>query len=216
MEKLLVIAVFLTISAISQWLKKRSGDNGEIPEIDPFPKPSRPKPQVAPPPQQRQPPPPLTSPRPAAKPAGQPVDWQAELRKMLEEKSGRTTGTGTGLPPVTAQRLPGTPMAKPRSAPAPPPPEVRNPLQTARPGPLAKFKESSVAYERASALPAGVGKRLVSVGQMVEQSKAEAPKGRQAVSAELRQAVAMARRPRGARQAMALSVIFGTPKALRE
>ncbi len=212
----------MIVSAISEWLKKRAGQNDEIPQIDPFPKPNTPRPNAPRPPapvsSQRQPPPPsrqsqpppLSSPRPAGKTAPTPpLDWRAEVRRLKEEMARRAQAGNEG-PPVKTQRGPSPPPAPAPAA------TLKNPLQTAAPGRLAKLSESAAAHERASSLAGEVGQRLAAVDQMTEQHRAGSPRSRHTASAELQQAVALARRPQGARQAMALSIIFGKPKALEE
>jgi hypothetical protein len=158
---------------------------------------------------------------------GGPIDWEGELRRMLE--GDVPAKPPPRQPPPVPPRQP-APVARPQTiqrapAPIPPRPALQRPsLQ--RPPPvaeaevvtmnLAKLSESQAAYQRGIQLHEHVGQRLQNVMQQTEKHRAAAPPPMRAVSAELLRTVTMLRTAQSARQALVASIIFGPPKALEQ
>lgn len=227
MDSWIPIIVVIALSAISSWVnKQRGGDGSPQPGTDPFPKP----PLSKPPPREARPPAHQAPGQPAPRRSG-PIDWEGELRRMLE-------GDVPAKPPArTPPPIPPKPVAPParpqtiQRAPAPvaPRPSIQRPSLQRPPPPrppaqleeevrmnLAKLSESQAAYQRGIQLHEHVGQRLQNVMQQTEKHRAAAAPPMRAVSAELRRTVTMLRSAQSARQALVASIIFAPPKSLEQ
>lgn len=151
-EQIIALLLFGLAAAFHAWLKNRKSEPDDSDWVDIPPSSGRPTP------------PPMPSQRP--KPAS---DWETELRRLLE-----------GQEPVARPKPPPPPMPVPPVASRPTPARgTATPSATTRPAaspwiihqyetdeegpettPLAKFKESSDAYERAARLHDRVSERL--------------------------------------------------------
>lgn len=223
LESLLVFAAIVAISALSNWLKQRKHQQELEAENRraPFPRPG-----AAPP---RQPGAPVPLPQ-EERPTAKPIDWQEELRRLLEGE------------PIERPRSPLPESSRPAEVPAPPPPLLVPPVrpEPAVPGipsprgtqfrkaverldqmeapsfQLAPLTEAARAYERGSQLPQEAAGRLhhaVEHTQAVVLSSARLPSDRRPAP-EVERVLAQLRDPRTARQAILASLIFSPPRAL--
>jgi hypothetical protein len=226
LETLLLVAFFITISAFSNWMKRKSGQTedgksgtGSGPGPGQRPR-SRPSPPGMPP------------------PARTTFDWQEELRRLL---TGEIEAPPPPAPPpinVPLQRGEGappplrsaTPESRPRATTAPAP---EAPTQ------LGRLTEAAAAYQRGSdvdawaaadmqqlaALPESTS-RLQWVGHLDERvglymrQVGSRPVGLTTIvrhggrSPEIQQAIGWVRRPHALRQAIIASMILAPPKGL--
>lgn len=220
METLITIALLLLLTAVSNWLQKRSqgnagdsppeGEESAVPPLRPERKPiGATPPSPAPPPQ-----------RPAA------WDWAGELRRILDEGSGEPKAPAPrpiiDLPPQrqpapvsTAKRpraaLPTQPAAsKPRKS--PPAVAVHPPVDTDI------LRTSQKAYQTASQLSNQVEEHLRQATEHKSVAPGPAPAAHRALqtSVELTAALILLRRPASARQAIIVSTVLGPPKAFED
>lgn len=213
-----VVLAIVIISALTSWYQKRNKkDERQEPwggEDDATPRPQR------------------TS---TASQPGQPLNWEEELKRLLE-----------GQPPLdsTASTPPPPPIIR-RQTPPPPPlpvPASRESLPTDHEGkisresaatpwqdarlnrlpqptkPLATLEQSTHAYQRASRLHEAVAAHMQRVDEQTEKHgkplTGPVITRRDAGSADARAVVALLRRPATVRQALLASFILSPPKAL--
>ncbi|HZV33210.1 MAG TPA: hypothetical protein VFB72_01435 [Verrucomicrobiae bacterium] len=169
-------------------------------------------------------------PRPSnAPPLRKPVTWEDELRRLLGEEQplkpqippslARPKRPPTIAPkPIVSQPIPVSqppPKAPPIIARASDPGVVPLPVpavERVSTGDLAKLEESRIAYERASQLDKIAAERIKKVpGQPVTSTSVVL---RKTESPEIVQALALVKNARSAREAIAVSVVLGPPRAL--
>lgn len=198
---LITMAIFAGV-AIYNWLKRRheSGEPTDTSGEPPKPPPVRsPRPTISPPPS-------------GSKPSPRKIDWEAELRRMLE-----------GTLPVPQQ-----PPELPRPQPHPTPPSEPPPLPVLRRAPVGPSMEEqdrglpvtlgtldspARSYQQASQLNVEVSERLRQVGQQIEVHPTRLQTSPSSV--EIAQALALVRNRRSLRAAVMVSVILGPPKSLQ-
>ncbi len=209
-ETLLYIGAIIAFSIFSGWMKKRAQNQEEHGE--PAESPLEPK-DAAAPPLPSEPRTPQPSPRPS-----RPMNWEEELRRLLQGEEEETTPPPQPRPPappvVTRLPVPAPPPPSPARTlfpPAPLPTTVPIPATVVEP-PLARLVLSAEAYQRAGQLRATASERLVKVGEL-ERSKA-APVVVCPSSVDVQAARNLLRQPRTLRQAIMASVILRPPKAL--
>lgn len=213
-EGFLFFLVIVIISAVSNWLKQKQQKPGEDGEPD----------KDGP------------SPRPAGK-----IEWEAELRQLLEGKRPSPPPPASEPPPLVAEEAPPSvppPLAPARSESEPPRPP-RTP--TVRPVPataesteasrlgaevaasearleqrLAGLQASRKAYERAQQLDQSVAARLKELEDLQARTRklAQAAPGGRGVPAA-RRVREMLRRPATVRDAIVAAEILGQPKGLQ-
>lgn len=190
---LIAFFVISGLSALSGWLQKRRGHAGEQwpePQIPPVQRPSK------------EPPTPAAPAAPARRSAPKPkpmADWEAALKRMLEDLAPSESPPAPSKPvfsppPVMAPVRP-VPATRPNPQPArparadkrslspapslvPPPPspefsrELADPSQLKRAaGQLANFTEATAAFGRASRLRSSVASRMENVDRLMEQGR---------------------------------------------
>lgn len=213
----LLTMVFILAMAIFNWVKRKShaeDSSDSYPERrvrppNPTPETRRPTGPMGPAPS-ASPPLPTATPRPPVRK----IDWEEELRRMLE---GREPAPPPTLEPVLQEASP-APVA------VPPPLIVAPPrLQTHRPVPqpepelglpvhLEGLTVSQQSYQLASHLDETVAERLRHVGEQVAHHAAAS--GRGIASMEVARTLALVREPHALRSVIMASVILGPPKAL--
>ena len=217
METLITIALLLLLTAVSNWLQKRSQGHAQdtLPETDQAPPPS-----------------PRTEPKPRAVP---PAHASARRRTNPQVGIGRVNCDGfwrrlpvkNPLPPPHPRRQ----VPRPRP-PAPMPTVPRSvaqpPARTMAPQPLTSppaavihpiiesrdFEASQQAYESASRLSSQVEDHLRRVTEY--KGSTAAARGQRPIMREVAAALALLRQPSSARQAIIVSTVLGPPKALQE
>lgn len=216
-----IILAIVVISAISSWVQSRNKKPGQAEpwggEDDANYQPHHPTGGAANP--------------------NQPLDWEEELKRLLEGKPplDSTAGTPPPLPP------PPPPIVR-RTAPPPvpqpiareseiPPEEGLASRESSSPWsdtsydslpeptkPLAKFEESTHAYQRVAQFHQNVAAHMHRVDAQVEKHGqpviAAKPARRVSASADARAVVAQLRQPATARQAVIASLILAPPKGL--
>ncbi len=214
LESILVFAAIVLISALSNWLKQRqerkqAEARGEL-------EPGRPGPV-------RQP---LFDDEdldgaPPARPAAKPLDWQEELRRLLEGDQPRPVPPPP--PPLAPRSAPAVDAPPPiRTAPVPTPPRpVVVTLAETQAGPLGgpgRLEESAAAFLRGSQLPEVAEVRLQTAVQQVASAR---PK--EARRLDLRPPTETAARLREllrdrttVRQAVLASIILGPPRGMEK
>jgi hypothetical protein len=217
---LIGLVIFVAIAAISHFLKRKQGGQGDtIPDTD--------EDEVAPPVRRGG--------RPSPQPAGRQLSWEEELKRLLE---GQTPAEPPAAPPpvVIVQREAPAPQpvwSEPEPAPAPVFTRRELPPVFTRPGPteeaesherhdtatghMAVLREAASAHDRASHLGESFRERFESADRLAP----TAPATRSAVrlakrSSEVESVVALLRHPKTARQVFIASAVFGQPKALAE
>lgn len=221
-DNIWVMLAIVVISALSSWFQKRNQKDGQAEpwggEDDETYR------------QQR-----TGSSTPPAPNPSQPLNWEEELKRLLEGKPPLDGTAGTPPPP---------PPPIVRRAPAPPPlPETVSresegideegiasressspwqdtslDSQPAPTKPLAHLEHNTQAYQRASQLHETVAAHLRRVDEQTEKhgKPLAAPRllRRDTGSADARAVVALLRRPSTARQALLASFVLAPPKAL--
>ena len=212
-ETLLYIAAIIAFSIFSGWMKKKAQkqeEQGGPGEEHPEPRhssttPASPGPQT-----------PRTPPRPI-----RPMNWEEELRRLLEGDEAEPAPPPRPRPPVppvvvpvpspsvpaSPSPVPERPLFQPYHAPAP----MRTPALASEP-PLAKLVHSTEAYQNAHQLQVTVAEKLAKVAELKKLQASAAPPRRH--SADAQAARNLLRQPTTLRQAMMASVILGPPKAL--
>lgn len=222
MEKLIVIAVIVVGSLIHNWIQRKQQEAEEAREAQ------RPRPPAPPlarrgggvPPtvtQQVPPPPPLprsTSSAPETSAGGGGLDWEAELRRLLQGERP------TPVPPVPAP--PPVPSAPPpflarSSIPVPDEGmemEVGLPVRPADLGRVtAAHDRATAAHDRAFGMQANVAQRMADAATRV--TSHSGPAGNALPAAPVPSRMARLLRDREAqRTAIVASVILGPPRAL--
>jgi hypothetical protein len=215
MDSLLALVVFAILSGVAAWLKRRQGTG----QPDPVPGP------------------PSGAPAPEPSPAR---SWEEELRRLLEGEPLSLPPKPAPPPVIQPQRPPTAPLptSSPRPRPvvitplpaslSPPPPSkpaARIPVKVvavtanetveAPAAHLASMAESAAAYQRARQLHDGVARHLGQIDAQTEHHLVKtSPVRRRSRSPDVAQAIAWARNPRSARQAVVAALILGPPKAL--
>lgn len=214
LESILVFVAIVLISALSNWLKQRQERKQAEARGETVPDGASPAPR------------PLFGDGededvPPARPVTKPLDWQEELRRMLEGDTPRPT------PPVTPPPLPRqTPMPVfDEEIPTRPAPVLTAPARTvvvssqetpaARPLPMGRLQESATAFLRGTQVMGMAEARPQSVIGQVAAARPAAPMvvvGRSNEAAlRLR---SLLRDPVTVRQAVVASVVLGPPRAL--
>jgi hypothetical protein len=210
-EGLIIFLVFIAISALSNWLKRRRGE-AESPLFD-----EEQRPPV--PPRRREPMPPRE--RPAAPPPT--TSWEEEIRRLLE--GDQPTAPPASPPPIIREASPAPPPPPVRTipepemdlegAPTPSPRRVPMPVIEAPRVELPTLTESATAYIKASQISERVAQRFEHVDQGTAAAAPEPPAPRRRGPApDAAEFVRQLRSARGARQAILATVILGPPKAL--
>lgn len=222
-DNIWVMLAIVIISAISSWLQKRNQKNGQ-PEPwggeDDSPRPQRPGGGNA------------SAPNPS-----QPLNWEEELKRLLEGQPPLDSTAGTPPPPpppiIRRQTPPPPPLpvsvaresqrtdhegVPSRESAATPWQDVSLDSQPTPTKPLATLDHSTHAYQRAAHLHQAVAAHMQRVDDQTEKHgrPLAAPRliRRDAGSADARAVVALLRRPSTARQALLASFVLAPPKAL--
>ena len=239
LESLLVFAVIILLSALSNWLKQRKEQESRRKQGKPTPVQARGHPTQPAPVNHEVPPP------------ARPTDWQEELRRLLAGETEAPPAPPPALPPAVPSTPPPVPAREttPASRPSPAPPvlapapflrrtslpvpsSVEAPVLIppgshlppeaeeldAEPAPtfvLAPLQTSAAAYGRASQLDDETAAHMQDVVRRTEQAMpADQATRHTALPAETALVLAQLRHPRTARQAVLASMILGPPKAL--
>jgi len=219
LESVIFMVVIMTISAISNWLKRRNEQTNHTPPAPVQPPEATGQGSPAPRPVRQ-------APRPIS-------DWEAELRRLLE---GETAPPPTPPPPPPLPAQPRTapaPATSPTRAPSNPPvihtglpvptergvefPSKREALDDA-PAPafqLAPMQQSAAAYLRGSTVDAEATLRVEDAARQAANAVPTPvrPHHRQ-FSPEAAFVIAQLRNPRTTRQVVIASLILAPPKAL--
>lgn len=211
MDSLISLLIDLLSWAFNSATKKKENTPNNPSNAPPANQPGQPRPANAPPIQKK------------------PVTWEDELRRLLGDEQPLKPQIPPSLgrpkrPPTIAPKPMGSPpISVSQPAPKPPPVIARAsdpgvvPLpvpafERVSTGDLAKLEESRMAYERASQLDKIAAERIKKVpGQPVTSTSVVM---RKTESPEIVQALALVKNARSAREAIAVSVIFGPPRAL--
>ncbi|MHB8520369.1 MAG: hypothetical protein ACYDH9_06390 [Limisphaerales bacterium] len=223
-ESLLILIVFVVLSALSNWMKKKSGQPEEGAGDEPHPTPSPPAHRTR------------TIPVPPAPARPQkPIDWQEALRRLLEGEL-----PAPPPPPVVVQRPPPGAGPPPILGPQLGAATRRDAVESSESaGALASFTRSTAAYQKASQLDEDVAERLEQRASLADSMSAyqqaseldqtvaghirdvtsrpvqlTATVQRRIDSQEITQTKAMFRHPAAARQAIIASIILSPPKGL--
>ncbi len=213
METLLTILVLVLLSAVSGWLKKRSGGGEGDESWSPTAPPRAPGRSTTPP-----------TPRPPPKPAegqgeGRPVkrSWEEELRRLLEGDRP------TPAPPASPPKAPPLPPARPQPAPPVIVGPVRSVLSTPPPAPLRSLESVVPELDELTSTARQQAQRLQGRAA-TDLKRAEAVAARQTVgtqlthragtTAEIAAVRGMLGNSQTARQAVIASVILGPPVGL--
>ncbi len=201
----LVAVAFMVMMAIFNWIKNRSQSQEHTDTNS----------ERKDPPQPRASPGPADSARIPKEARPRKIDWEGELRRMLE-------GTTATPPPLPPKPLPAEPTHVPprpvitlppiqRPTPTPIRPaqvEQERGLPVALPG----LTTSTPTYARASQLDERVAEHLREITKQVEQHKMVQQEN--PLPFEVTQALALVRSREGLRSAILASVILGPPKAM--
>lgn len=220
MDNPYVILAIVVISAISSWVQSRNKKGGRAEpwggEDDADYKPYR-----------------QTGSASAPNP-NQPLNWEEELKRLLEGKPplDGTAGAPPPPPPPIIRRADPPPLPEPVARESETPPEESyatressspwsdTSLDTlpAPTKPLAHLEHTAQAYHRATRLHETVSARLRQVSEQTEKHGKPLTVSRLArrdgVSPDVRAVVGLLRRPATARQALLASFVLAPPKAL--
>lgn len=166
-------------------------------------------------------------------PSNQPLNWEEELKRLLENKPPLDSTAGTPPPPPIVRRVPPPPLpaglpreslptdheGKPSRESAPTPWQDARLNRLPQPTkPLVTLEQSTHAYQRASQLHEAVAARMQRVDDQTEKHGKPLAVTRlvhhQLGSADARAVVALLRQPATARQALLASFVLAPPKAL--
>jgi len=207
MTKLIFIAIFVILSLLHSWWKKRQEEQ----ENDPADRSGQPRPQPGPrsAPGQPAPPPAMASPR----------NWEEELSRLLRGESAAPPAA-----PAPPRRPPPVPVPAP-AARASVRPSPRRPVRAPQPTTgsgsdpdmdkglpvhLPGLTQSAQAYLRASQLEFKVADRMRRVEQQVAAHKTVAVTRQ--VRPEIDQALRLLRDRQSQRAAFVAGVVFGPPR----
>ena len=218
-----IVLAIVVISAITSWVQSRNKKDGQAEpwggEADETYQPYR-----------------RTGGAGAPNP-NQPLDWEEELKRLLEGKPplDSTAGTPPPPPPPIVRRVPPPPPPLPvsvareslptdhegkpsRESAVTPWQDVSLDTQPKPTKPLATLEHSTHAYQRASQLHETVATHLQRVDEQTEKHGkplvATVIPRRAAVTADARAVVALLRHPATARQAMLASLVLAPPKGM--
>ena len=207
MESLIIFILIAAGSAFVNWLKRRGETDWT--DVEQLPQQPRPKRTVPPP-----------SGHPHAEPP-QPkvIDWEAELRRMLQGDQG--TIPAPPPPPPIIKTVP-QPVYE---APAPPRPRFQPPVFERKPAPVLSgtlpeegpetpvtLNRANIVYERASHLDETVTSHLDHITkERVGTPHISIQRGR---GEDAQKIVTLLRNPKTARQALLASFILSPPKSL--
>ncbi|MDB6123956.1 MAG: hypothetical protein JWQ71_2949 [Pedosphaera sp.] len=206
MDSFITALIFLIISAVAAWYKKKQGGREEGAEESemqrPFTRPEQSRPTAGSPP-------PL-----------KPTSWEEELRRLLEGETQTTPPPRRPVSPPPVVRLPApipapSPvLARPVSVPqASVPPLAVPKMEEITRRDLGRLEEARRVYDRASQLDKSVSQHIERVSG--EQVKLTTVTHKQ-VSPEVAQVISLFKSPQAARQAVIASIIFSPPKALEQ
>lgn len=200
--------VIVALTALSNWLQKRSqtqGGNSSGGGKNQPPPPRPPRRDVHP----------SEAPPPASEPTSG-MDWEKELRRLFDGESSPAPPP-SAPPPVIVQKPAPTSAPPPIFTPAPlaPPPLPRTTASDEGPSiTLATLTTSEEAYRKARQLHEQTAIRLRQVTEQTKQHRPPPPgQRRRVVSPEIVSATSLIRDRRTVRQAIIASVIFAPPKA---
>ncbi len=221
LDNIWVMLAIVIISAISSWFQKRK-QTGEQAEPwggeDESPRP--------------------TDPKAAARDPNQPLNWEEELKRLLEGQPPIDSTASTPPPPplpspVSRRDLPPPPLPRSISRESLPTDYERTPSRESAATPwqdvsldslppptkaLATLEQSTLAYQRAAQLHENVAAHMRRVDDQTEKhgKPLAAPLlVRQEIgSADARAVLALLRQPATARQAMLATFLLAPPKAL--
>lgn len=222
-DNIWVMLAIVVISAISSWLQKRNEKNNQ-------PEPWGGEDDETYRQQQQQ----RSGGSPSAPNPNQPLNWEEELKRLLEGKPplDGTAGTPPPPPPPVIRREVPPPLPKtvaresegideeslPSRESSSPWQDTSLDSQPAPTKPLAHLEQTTQAYHRATQLHETVAAHLRRVDEQTEKHgkplAAPRPIRRDAGSADARAVVALLRRPSTARQALIASFVLAPPKAL--
>ncbi|MCP5516304.1 MAG: hypothetical protein H7A45_03490 [Verrucomicrobiales bacterium] len=207
MESLLFFVVIIAISALSNWLKRKQEEQ----QRSALPTEST---ADAPPPTE-------------AAPGRKPWDWEAELRRLFDDRPPPAPPPPAEPPPVVFPPEPASAAAQrpfPADVPSPRPsavPALEQRMEGAKERlheRLARLKRADAAYHRAQQLDQSVSARLDRLGQLRQDGRvesAEKPQRRQRTSPEVQRVRAALARPRSAREAIIAAEILSRPPGLQ-
>jgi hypothetical protein len=215
-DNIWVVLAIVVISAVSSWLQKRNQKDGQAEpwggEDDEAYR------------QQQQ----RSGGSPSAPNPNQPLNWEEELKRLLEGKPplDGTAGTPPPPPPPPPPPLPATVSRESEAVPEEslPSREGSSPRRDtsydslpAPTKPLVHLEQNTQAYQRATQLHETVAAHLRRVHELTEKQgkPLAAPRSRRRDddSADARAVVALLRRPSTARQALLASFVLAPPKA---
>jgi hypothetical protein len=186
----LIFVVILIISALFNWLKKKSQEAEEWGEFE------------APPPPPRQPSRTPHAPPPLTREERKPYDWQEELRRMLEGQEPKPPPAPAKPPPLIIQQPPPRPPARYDHSRKPARVKVPQRVQTVVPD------------VRRAEIPVVPAVSLEPTNVVIERPRVPGRIRRPTRSPEVERAVAMFHSSESLRQAVVASVILDAPKAL--
>lgn len=166
--------------------------------------------------------------------SNQPLNWEEELKRLLEGKPplDGTVGAPPPPPPPIIRRTDPPPVPEPIARESETPPEenyaaressspwANEPLDSlpAPTKPLAHLEHNTQAYHRATRLHETISARMRQVSEQTERhgNPITLPQlaRKEVVSADLRAVVGLLRQPATARQALLASFVLAPPKAL--
>ncbi len=206
-NSLIAMLVIVALSAISNWMQKRS----QAQEQGPTGRDQRPTRPASPPHPPTQPP----RTRQADSDTSSEPDWERDIRRLFEGDAPQTPPPFPQMPPVLQTA---SPTAPPRSSPPAPrsisTPSERIPGSTEGPSiTLINLTESEEAYRQASHLHEKTAAHLRRVTSRTRQPRAAEPTlHRHRSSSEVHAAAALVRDPKTVRQAVIASMILESPK----
>ena len=212
-----VVLAIVIISALTSWYQKRN-------KKDEHREPWGGEDDVAPRPQRAS----------TASQPNQPLNWEEELKRLLEGKPPLDSTASTPPPPIIRRQTPPPPPMpvhvsreslptdhegkSSRESAATPWQDVSLDSQPQPTRPLAKLEQSTHAYQRASRLHEAVAAHMQRVDDQTEKHgkplTSPVLTRRDAGSADARAVVALLRHPATVRQALLASFVLAPPKAL--
>jgi hypothetical protein len=212
----LLTMAFVTVVAIFNWIKRRSqseepAETGSEQRLPPTTRAPSQRTPASPAPQ---PIPSARTPAPSApRPAPRKIDWQEELRRMLEgdEQAAPTPRSAptphTAAPPPLVVAPPALPASRPVPArPISPEQERGLPVQ------LRGLTTSIQTYQRASQLDQNVADHLLQVTERVRRH--QPTRQGSLASQDIAHTLALLRTQPGLRSVIMASIVLGPPKAL--
>lgn len=214
LESILVFVAIVLISAVSNWLKQRQ--ERKQAEAQGESAPLRPRPAI----------PNVFDDQPKAPAAPRPLDWQEELRRLLEGDERKPVSPPSAASP---QRTPPRPMPVfDDESPVKPDPVLARAggpvtvlVETESEGPSGsgpgRLQESAAAFLRGNQLGDAVESRLQAVASQVATARVSRALARSGNATETANRLkAQLRNPVAVRQAILAAVVLGPPRGLEQ